>query len=70
MCAPSRAPHVPLLPCAPLATAQVPFGCHGYGCFFTLSTMDRYYHPDMTLTEVRLRKPRLVVCELSSMPLL
>ena len=31
------------------AMAQVPFAAHGYGAFFTLSTMDRYYRPGMTL---------------------
>lgn len=24
---------------------KVPFGAHGYGSFFTVSIMDRHYHP-------------------------
>ncbi|XP_076364835.1 proteasome subunit beta type-2-like [Tachypleus tridentatus] len=32
-----------------LATmAKVPYAAHGYGSFFTLSILDRYYRPDMT----------------------
>ncbi|CEH13329.1 20s proteasome subunit [Ceraceosorus bombacis] len=29
----------------------VPFGAHGYGAHLTLSTMDRYHRPDMSLEE-------------------
>ena len=28
--------------------AEVPFAAHGYGSFFTLGTLDRYHHGDMT----------------------
>jgi len=31
---------------------KVPFAVHGYGSFFTLSVMDRYYREDMTKDEV------------------
>jgi len=31
---------------------KVPFAVHGYGSFFTLSVMDRYYREDMTKAEV------------------
>lgn len=35
-----------------LASMQlVPFACHGYGGYFSLSVMDRYYHPDITKDE-------------------
>ncbi|WFD36872.1 proteasome endopeptidase complex [Malassezia cuniculi] len=30
---------------------QVPFAAHGYAAYLTLSTMDRYHRPDMTLDE-------------------
>eukprot|EP00127_Corallochytrium_limacisporum_P002872 Clim_evm51s142 gene=Clim_evmTU51s142 len=33
------------------AMQKVPFGAHGYGAFFTMSTMDRYYKPDMSKEE-------------------
>jgi len=26
---------------------KVPFGAHGYGSMFTVSIMDRHYHPGM-----------------------
>ncbi|WFD18483.1 proteasome endopeptidase complex [Malassezia caprae] len=31
--------------------ATVPFAAHGYASYLTLSTMDRYHRPDMTLDE-------------------
>lgn len=31
--------------------AQVPYAAHGYAAYLTLSTMDRYHRPDMTLDE-------------------
>jgi len=31
--------------------APVPFAAHGYASYLTLSTMDRYHRPDMTLDE-------------------
>lgn len=31
--------------------AQVPFAAHGYASYLTLSTMDRYHRPDMSLDE-------------------
>ncbi|XP_014661458.1 PREDICTED: proteasome subunit beta type-2-like [Priapulus caudatus] len=35
-----------------LASMQkVPYGIHGYGSFFSLSIMDRYYKPDMSKEE-------------------
>ena len=30
---------------------QVPFAAHGYASYLTLSTMDRYHRPDMSLEE-------------------
>jgi 20S proteasome subunit beta 4 len=30
------------------SNVQVPFAVHGYGSFFSLSVLDRYYKPDMT----------------------
>jgi len=30
---------------------QVPFAAHGYASYLTLSTMDRYHRPDMSLDE-------------------
>ncbi|KAK2547202.1 Proteasome subunit beta type-2 [Acropora cervicornis] len=37
-----------------LASLQkVPFGAHGYGSFFSLSIMDRYYKPDLSRAEAR-----------------
>ncbi|XP_064487190.1 proteasome subunit beta type-2-like [Ornithodoros turicata] len=33
------------------AMAKVPHGAHGYGSFFTMSVMDRYYREDMTVDE-------------------
>lgn len=35
------------------AFAKVPYAAHGYGGYFTLSTMDRYFKPDMTLDEAK-----------------
>eukprot|EP00050_Salpingoeca_kvevrii_P010982 m.11886 g.11886 ORF g.11886 m.11886 type:complete len:194 (-) comp3186_c0_seq1:229-810(-) len=32
---------------------KVPFGAHGYGGFFTSSTMDRYYERDMDLEQAK-----------------
>ena len=32
-----------------LAEFQVPFGAHGYGSFFSLSILDRYYKPSKLL---------------------
>jgi len=35
-----------------LATStELPYCAHGYGSFFTLSTLDAYYRPDMSLEE-------------------
>ncbi|XP_015929200.1 proteasome subunit beta type-2 [Parasteatoda tepidariorum] len=35
-----------------LATlAKVPYAAHGYGSFFVLSILDRYYRPDMSIEE-------------------
>lgn len=31
--------------------ADVPFGAHGYGAFFTMGTMDRWHRPDLNLEE-------------------
>lgn len=31
--------------------SEVPFAAHGYGAYFTLSIMDRYYRKDMTQSE-------------------
>ncbi|KAH8928114.1 20S proteasome subunit beta 4 [Atractiella rhizophila] len=31
--------------------ATVPFAAHGYGAYFSLSTMDRYHNPEGTLEE-------------------
>jgi 20S proteasome subunit beta 4 len=31
---------------------QLPFAAHGYAAYFCMSTMDRYYEPDMTLDQV------------------
>merc|ERR1712142_771763 len=31
--------------------SEVPFAAHGYGAYFTLSIMDRYYREDMSQTE-------------------
>ncbi|PWZ01137.1 putative multicatalytic endopeptidase complex chain PRE1 [Testicularia cyperi] len=31
--------------------ATVPYAAHGYGAFFTMSTMDRFHRPDMNLEE-------------------
>lgn len=31
--------------------ASVPYAAHGYASYLTLSTMDRYHRPDMTLDE-------------------
>ena len=31
--------------------AEVPFGAHGYGSYFVLSTMDRLHHSDMSQEE-------------------
>lgn len=33
------------------ALVQVPFSAHGYAAYLTLSTMDRYHRPDMSLDE-------------------
>lgn len=33
------------------ALVKLPFASHGYGSFFSLSIMDRYYKPDMTKEE-------------------
>jgi len=33
------------------ASTEVNYGVHGYGSFFTLSVMDRYYKPDLTVEE-------------------
>jgi 20S proteasome subunit beta 4 len=30
---------------------EVPFAAHGYGAHFTLSTMDRFHRPDMSVQE-------------------
>lgn len=32
-------------------SVQVPFAAHGYASYLTLSTMDRYHRPDMSLDE-------------------
>jgi len=32
---------------------KLPFAVQGYGQYFCNSTMDRYYHPDMTLEEAK-----------------
>ncbi len=39
-------------PCFPNIFPQLDFGVHGYGGFFALSTMDRYFKANMTLEEV------------------
>jgi len=31
--------------------AELPFGAHGYGSFFILGIMDKYYKPDLTVVE-------------------
>lgn len=31
--------------------SAVPYAAHGYGAYFSLSTMDRYHRPDMNLDE-------------------
>ncbi len=31
--------------------AELPYGAHGYGSFFILGIMDKYYRPDLTLPE-------------------
>lgn len=31
--------------------SAVPYAAHGYGAYFSLSTMDRYHRPDMTLEQ-------------------
>jgi 20S proteasome alpha/beta subunit len=33
------------------STQPVPYGAHGYGAFFVLSTMDRHCHENMTLPQ-------------------
>jgi len=33
------------------AMVELPFAIHGYGSFFALSIMDRYYRPGMSVTE-------------------
>jgi len=33
------------------SSADVNYGVHGYGSFFTLSVMDRYYKPELTVEE-------------------
>ena len=33
------------------AMQKVPFAAQGYASYFCLSTMDRYYHSEMTLEE-------------------
>ena len=30
---------------------QVPYAAHGYASYLTLSTLDRYHRPDMSLEE-------------------
>ena len=30
---------------------QIPFGAHGYGAYFTLSVMDRFYKSDLTIND-------------------
>jgi len=32
---------------------KVPFAAHGYGSMFTMSIMDRHYHPDITLDQAK-----------------
>ena len=32
---------------------KLPFAAHGYGAFFSLSIMDRYYHPNVTVDEAK-----------------
>ena len=32
---------------------KVNFGAHGYGGYFSLSIMDKYYHDDLTLDEAK-----------------
>lgn len=32
---------------------KLPFAAHGYGAFFSLSVMDRYYHPNITVDEAK-----------------
>ena len=31
--------------------AELPYGAHGYGSFFILGIMDKYYRPDLTVSE-------------------
>lgn len=31
--------------------AEMPYGAHGYGSFFILGIMDKYYRPDLTISE-------------------
>jgi 20S proteasome subunit beta 4 len=33
---------------------KLDFAAHGYASYFCMSTMDRYWKPDMTLAEVKL----------------
>jgi len=33
------------------SSAEVEYGIHGYGSFFSLSVLDRYYKPDLTVEE-------------------
>jgi 20S proteasome subunit beta 4 len=33
------------------SSLSIPFACQGYAGYFCYSTMDRYYHPDMTKEE-------------------
>jgi len=33
------------------SSAEVDYGVHGYGSFFSLSVLDRYYKPDLTVEE-------------------
>ncbi|KII73255.1 Proteasome subunit beta type-2 [Thelohanellus kitauei] len=30
---------------------SVPFGCHGYGSYFALSILDRFYNPNLEISE-------------------
>jgi len=32
---------------------QTPFAAHGYGSFFSMSILDRYYHPNITVQEAQ-----------------
>lgn len=47
------------------AMAKVPFAAHGYGSFFTLSTMDAHYKPGMSLEEA-LDLLRKVITEINT----